>query len=166
MTDYLKMTNGRPTLTAATATSAGAGDAGKMVKLDGAGRLDETMMPVGIGADAKSMTAAENIAARDLVNVNGSGEIRKADASNDRPANGFTLAAISSTASGTVYFEGTISGLSGLTPGARYFLSDSVAGSITATAVAAGAGKISQEVGVALSATELSFEPQTAFLLG
>ena len=57
-------------------------------------------------------------------------------------------------------------GLSSLTIGARYFLSDSVAGSVTATAVTAGAGKISQEVGVAVSATELSFEPQTAYVLG
>lgn len=45
MTDYLKMTNGRPTLTAAAATSAGAEDAGKMVKLDGAGSLVRGSMP-------------------------------------------------------------------------------------------------------------------------
>ena len=166
MSDYLKLTAGRPTLTAAAATSAGVGDAGKMVKLDAVGKLDQTMMPTGIGPDAKTMTASESIAARDLVNVAATGQIRKADASNDRPAHGFVLSAISAAASGTVFFEGIITGLSGLTIGARYFLSDSVAGGLTATAVAAGAGKISQEVGVAISATELSFEPQTAYPLG
>ena len=166
MTDFLKMTSGRPTSTLAAATSAGAGDAGKLVKLDGAGRLDLTLMPSGLGPDAKTMVAFEALAARDLVNVNSAGQVRKADASNDRQAHGFVLAAISATASGTVFFENTITGLSGLTPGSRYFLSDSVAGGITLTPVTAGAGKISQEVGVAISATELSFEPQTAYLLG
>lgn len=166
MTDYLKMTNGRPTLTAAAAASTGAPDAGKMVKLDASGKVDQSMMPTGIGPDAKTMTASEAIAARDLVNVSNTGEIRKADASNDRPANGFVLGAIANGATGTVYFEGVITGLSALTPGGRYFLSDAVPGGITATAVTAGAGKISQEIGVAISATEVSFEPQVAFLLG
>lgn len=166
MTDFLKLSGGRPTNTTAAASSAGVADAGRIPKLDGSGRLDQTLMPLGIGADAKTMTASEAIAARDLVNVSGTGQIRKADASNDRPANGFVTAAISNGATGTVFFEGVIPGFSGLTPGSRYFLSDSVAGGVTATAVAAGAGKISQEIGVAISATEISFEPQTAFLLG
>lgn len=166
MSDYLTLKNGRPALTPALAVSAGAADADKIVKTDASGRLDLTFMPPGIGPDATSMVAAEAIAARDLVNVSATGQVRKADASNDRPANGFVLAAIANAASGTVFFEGIITGFSGLTPGARYFLSDSVAGGITATAVAAGAGKICQEVGVAISATTLSFEPQTAILLG
>lgn len=166
MTDFMTIEEGRQRLKTALATSAGAGDAGKLVKTDASGRIDMSMMPIGIGPDAKTMVASEAIAARDLVNVASSGQIRKADASNDRPANGFVLSAIASTASGLVYFEGIITGLSGLTVGSRYFLSDSISGSITATAVTAGAGKISQEVGVAISATELSFEPQSAVLLG
>lgn len=166
MTDYVKMSSGRMVLTAANAASSGAGDAGKIVKLDGSGKLDITLMPTGLGADAKTMTASENIAARDMVNVAATGQIRKADASNDRPAHGFVLAAIANAASGTVYFEGVVTGLSALTIGSRYFLSDSVAGGVTLTAATAGAGKISQEVGVAISATEISFEPQTAVLLG
>ena len=166
MTDYLKLTSGRAVLTVASATSAGAGDAGKIPKLDGTGRIDVSMMPVGIAADAKTMVASEAIAARDMINVAATGQIRKADASNDRPAHGFVLAAIAATASGTVFFESIVTGLSALTIGSRYFLSDSVAGGVTLTAVTAGAGKISQEVGVAISATELSFEPQSSVLLG
>lgn len=163
--DYLKLVAGRPSAAYANASSAGAGDAGKLVKLDAAGRIDTSMMPVGIGAETKSLVASEAIAARDLINIAASGQVRKADASNDRPAHGFALAAITATASGLIYVEGTITGLSGLTPGARYFLSDSVAGGITLTPPSSGAGKISQEVGTAVSATELTFEPQTAFPL-
>lgn len=166
MTDFLAMANGRPVLRAAAAASAGPADAGRIPKLDGSGRLDLTLMPIGLGPDAKTMVASEAIAARDLVNVTATGQIRKADASNDRPANGFVIASVANGASGTVFFEGIITGFSGLTPGARYFLSDAVAGTITATAVTLGAGKISQEIGVAISATEMSFEPQTAYLLG
>lgn len=164
MPDFLKLVSGRPVDTTAAATSAGVADAGRIPKLDGSGRLDQTMMPVGVGADAKSMVASENIAIRDLVNVTATGQIRKADASNDRPANGFATAAIVAAASGSITFEGIITGFAGLTPGARYFLSDSVAGGITNTPIASGPGKISQEIGVALSATEISFEPQTAYL--
>lgn len=166
MTDYVKLENGRPVLKSAASASAGAGDAGKIIKLDSSGRIDSTMMPVGIGADSKMFTASENIAARALVHVLASGEIANADASNDRHTVGFAPASIAAAAQGVVHFEGSITGLSGLTVGARYFLSDTTPGGISATAPAAGAGKCCQEVGVATSATELSFEPQAAYLLG
>lgn len=166
MTDYVKLENGRPVLKSAASASAGAGDAGKIVKLDSSGRIDSTMMPAGIGADSKLFTASENIAARALVHVLASGEIANADASNDRHAIGFAPAAIAAAAQGAVHFEGSITGLSSLTVGARYYLSDTTPGGISATAPAAGAGKCLQEIGTAISATEISFEPQTAYLLG
>jgi hypothetical protein len=165
MTDYVALVNGRPTLRAANSTSAGVADAGKIPKLDSAGKLDATLMPTGLGSDSKVMTAIEAIAARDFVNVTTTG-IRKADASNDRPAHGFVLAAIANAATGTVFFEGTVTGLTGLTIGSRYFLSDSVPGTAVLTSPTPAAGKISQEVGVAISVTEISFEPQQAIVLG
>jgi hypothetical protein len=165
MTDYLTLASGRQTLRPANTTSAGVTDAGKLVKLDSSGKLDTTLLPSGLGADSKVMTAIEAIAARDFVNVTATG-IRKADASNDRPAHGFVTAAIANAATGTVFFEGTLTGFTGLTVGARYFLSDSVAGTAVLTSPTPAAGKISQEVGVAISATEISFEPQQAIVLG
>lgn len=57
------------TMLNSTVTSAGAGDSGKLVKLDGAGRLDVTVMPVGIGADTAIIVASEALSAGDLVNV-------------------------------------------------------------------------------------------------
>ncbi len=147
------------------ASSAGAGDDGKIPNLDAAGRLSTTFMPTGFGADTITGTAGETLAAGDLVYVAAAGTIFKADAdAAAKMAVGFVLAGISSAATGTVYFgSGMITGLSSLTPGAIYYLS-STAGGITTTAPT-GTGKIQQQVGVAVSATVLYFEPQTAILL-
>lgn len=50
-------------------SSAGAGDSGKVVALDGSGKIDNTMMPTGVGADTVVVQASENLAAGDLVNI-------------------------------------------------------------------------------------------------
>jgi len=50
-------------------TSAGAGDSGKLAALDATGKLDTSFMPTGIGADTSVVTASEALAAGDLVNV-------------------------------------------------------------------------------------------------
>ena len=157
---YIYLNGGVLTELEATTTSAGAGDAGEIVALDSSGKLDSTLMPAGFGSDSKSMTAGEALTAGDLVYINGSGNALKADANAiAKAAVGFVLASISNAASGTVYFEGTITGLSGLTPGARYFLS-TTPGGITTTAPT-GPADIVQQVGFALSATELSFDAGT-----
>lgn len=159
---FLTMISGNFKEVEATTTSAGAGDAGKVPALDSAGKLDTSVMPVGIGADTKTIVASENLAAGDLVNVwndTGTIKVRKADATSpSKRAHGFVLSSVSSAANATVYFEGTITGLSSLTLGGTYFLG-TTAGAATATATTT-AGHIVQQVGVAISATELSFEPQ------
>ena len=50
-------------------TSAGAGDAGKLPKLDAAGKLDITMMPVGVGSEALSVIVGASVTAGDFVHV-------------------------------------------------------------------------------------------------
>lgn len=145
-------------------TSAGAGDAGKIVALDGSGKLSTTVMPTGIGADTKSLVTSENLSAGDLVNIYDNAAVataRKADASNGRTCNGFVLAGTTSPAAALVYLEGTITGLSSLTIGAPYFLSGSTPGAATAT-MPTTTSYLGQQVGTAISATELSFEPQEA----
>lgn len=162
---YLKLSGGALAEQQALTSSSGSGDAGKIPALDGSGRLDSTMMPVGVGADTKTITASENLAAGDLINVhNSSGQkARKADASNGYRAHGFVLASVTSGQPATVYFEGTITGLTSLTPGAPMFLSGT-AGAATATAPSTS-GHISQNIGVAVSSTEISFEPQEPITL-
>lgn len=146
-------------------SSAGAGDSGKVVALDGSGRIDNTMMPVGIGADTASITASEALAAGDFVNVwNSSGaKIRKADATvAGKEAHGFVLASVSNGASGTVYFEGTNTGVSGQTPGPVFL--HTTAGLATSTAPS-GSGNVVQRIGFAVSATAINFQSQTPVVL-
>ena len=105
MGDYLKISGGVPTDANANNVSAGAADAGKLVKLDAGGKIDGTMMPAGVGAETRSIQASEALSAGDLVNIHDvSGpRIRKADATAaGKEAHGFVLSAISSGASGTV----------------------------------------------------------------
>lgn len=108
-----------------------------------------------------TLTAVGAVAAADFVNIHASSgaKVRKADATTAaKPCNGFAPAAIADAASGTVQGPGTkASGLSGLTPGAPYYLS-TTPGLITATPPS-GSGNLVQKVGVALSATELFLFP-------
>lgn len=144
------------TIINATVTSA----AGKIVKLDGSGKLDVTVMPVGIGADTAPIVASEALAAGDFVNIwNNAGvaNIRKADASTSgKEAHGFVLTAVSASASGTVYFEGTNTQCTGLTPGVQ-FLSAATAGK-SVSAAPTGTGKVVQRIGFAISATAMNFD--------
>ena len=164
---YIKNNSGQLAEVEALVSSTGATDAGKIVALDSTGKLDTSVMPTGIGAVTKVALASENISAGDLVNLyNNAGTInaRKADASNNRRAVGFVLSSVTSGNNATVYLDGNITGLSSLTPGAPYYVSGSAAGGVTATAPTIST-YISQEVGIALSATEISFEPQQPITL-
>ena len=155
---YLYNNSGTVTEKAAVQSSAGAGDAGKIPALDAAGKLDNSLMPTGIGADTASITASENLAAGDLVNIHNStgAKVRKADATTaGREAHGFVLSAVTSGAAATVYFEGSNTGVTGLTPGPQFL--STTAGIATATAPS-GTGNVVQRVGFATAAAALNFQ--------
>jgi hypothetical protein len=162
---YISLQNGIQTEVEATVISGGAANAGEIPALDPSGKLSNSVMPVGVGPDVKSVVTSENLSAGDLVNIYdnaGTSTARKADNSNTRRAVGFVLAGTTSPAAASVYFKGTITGLSGLTAGSLMFLG--VSGAATATAPS-GTGVISQQIGTAISATEISFEPQPITVL-
>ena len=164
---YIKNNAGQLAEVEGTVTSAGAGDAGKIVALDSSGKLDNSVMPSGIGVDTEVMASSENLAAGDLVNIwndSGTRKARKADASNGRRAHGFVLSGTTSPANATVYLSGDITGLTSLTPGVAYYLSGATAGTITSTAPSTS-GYISQEIGVAVSTTAIAFEQQQPITL-
>jgi hypothetical protein len=165
---YLKNNGGVLTEEEATQTSSGAGDAGKIPALDSAGRINSTMMPVGIGADTASIVSSENLAAGDMVDIYdnaGTPNTRKADgASAGKYATGFVLAAVTSGDNATVYFEGQNNQLTGLTAGARMYLSATTPGEIVATAPT-GSGQVVQYVGRAINATTIAFEPAQPIVL-
>lgn len=159
---FLNLTSGVPTQETAIIVSAGAGDANKIPKLDAAGKLDSTVMPAGVGAESLSFTTSEAVAAGDFVNIWDSTGVkaRKADATvAGKEAHGYVLSAVGSGAAVTVYFDGFNTGRTGMTPGARQFLS-TTAGASTATAPAA-AGNVAQPIGYAVSATSMVFHPLT-----
>jgi hypothetical protein len=164
---YLFQNGGVITEKSALASSAGAGDAGKIPALDPTGRLDSTMMPVGIGAEVDVIAASENLAAGDFVNIyaNSGVKCRKADATiSGKEAHGFVLSAVTSGQNATVYrISQSNTQLTGMTPGARQFLA-TTAGGRTETAPNAS-GNVVQILGVAKSATELIFQPGCPIVL-
>lgn len=144
----------------AIATSAGVGDANKIVQTDGSGKLDATLMPAGIGAATESMVEFEALAAGDFVNIFLNSSVRnarKADASNGRQAHGFVTSSVASSGTATVILQGTNTALTGLTIGSRYFLSPSAAGTGTLTSPSSSGHKI-QVLGIAVTATSINFE--------
>jgi hypothetical protein len=155
---YIANNSGTLTEVVANQTSAGAGDAGKIPALDSTGRLDSSMMPIGIAADTAVITASEALSAGNWVNVwNNSGafNVRKADATSaGKEANGFVLSAFSSSASATVYFAGTNTQVSGQTPGPVFLGTTAGSG---AAAAPSGSGNVVQRIGAAVSATAVNF---------
>lgn len=156
---FLRNVGGTLTEARGQQTSSGAGDAGKIVALDDAGKLDSTVMPTGIGAETSLLPASENLAAGDWVNVwndSGTARVRKADATAaGKPADGFVLAAVTSGNNATVYTDGINNQVSGQTAGDVFLLTSAGLGGATAPS---SAGNVVQRVGTAVSATAVVFE--------
>ena len=120
------------------------------------------------GTTGETYTAGEALTAGNLCYITSSGTIMKADANSEgKLAQGFVLASISNGASGTFYRgHGKITGLTGLTAGSRYFLSNTTTGGIALYAsLTYGAADIQQYVGRAESTTVLAFEPGDSILI-
>lgn len=165
MAKYIALVSGRKQEIAGLAASAGAGDAGKIPQLDGTGRLDPTMMPVGLGADTASITTSEALAAGDYVNIHSStgAKARKADATTvGKEAHGFVLAAFASGAVATIYFESTNTQVTGQTPGVIYLSATAGLGTSVAPTTA---GQTVQVIGYATSATTVNFNANDTVLL-
>lgn len=157
---YIEISSGNLKEKEPVIASTGAGDSGKVIALDASGKLDDTFMPTGIGADIKLIECTENLSAGNFVNVyNATGtKCRKADATTaGKECDGFVISAVTSGQNATVYFEGINNQLTGLTEGAVYFLGTTAGAGVTTAPSASG--NIVQKVGKAISATEISFEP-------
>lgn len=154
---YIELNAGKLKQKQATIISTGAPNDGDLVALDSTGKLDPTVLPIGVGPDVAVLLASENIGAGKYVNIwddAGTPKARLADNSNGRDAHGFLKDAVTSGNNATVYFEGPNDDLSGLTPGARQYLG--TAGGVTETPPVSPAANISQFVGIAVSATVIN----------
>lgn len=156
---FLRLVNGVLTEIFGVQTSAGAANAGDLVSLDDTGRIHNSMMPVGIGADTSTVTASEALAAGDWVNIwndAGTAKVRKADATTaGKEVHGFVLSAVTSGNPTTVYFEGTNTQVTGQTPGPVFLQTTAGRGGTT---IPSASGNVVQQIGVAVSATAVNFE--------
>jgi len=160
---YIELLNGKLATKEGKVVSTGVSDAGTIVALDSTGKLDVSVLPVGVGPDVKSAVTSEDLTAGDYVNFwndAGTEKVRLADKSNGRDAHGFVKAAFLTGATATVYFEGPNDNLSSLTPGSRYYLD--VAGAVTATPAATG---IHQFLGIAVSPTAINTDIDDCIVL-
>jgi hypothetical protein len=155
---FLRNVAGRITEIIATVTSSGVGNDGDIVALDTSGKLDVSVLPVGVGPDVKIHPSSENLVSGDWVNIwNDAGtlKVRKADATaTGKEADGFVLANVTSPADATVHFDGINTALGSLTLGAQYFLS-TTPGVGVATTPPSASGNIVQRLGKAISLTEI-----------
>lgn len=141
-------------------TSVGATDAGKLVATDTDGRLHPSVLPEGIGSNAFQMTTNSDLTAGMFVAiVSDAGEaVVQPAASSGKPAIGFVESDFLDGDTAFVYpLDKANTKLTGLTPGAPYWLGES--GAVTDTPPdetdVANKGHYSQQLGVAVSATEL-----------
>lgn len=160
MQKFITLVNGNQKLVdGGVTTSAGATDSGKLPALDNSGRLDVSVMPVGIGADTKAIATSETLPAGSFVNIYnnfGSPAVRKADATTvGKEAHGFVLSAYTHPTTATVYFEGNNTAVTGAVAGVVFL--GTTAGSFTATAPSA-TGNVVQKIGVATGTTSINCE--------
>ena len=160
---YIELSNGKLANKEATVASAGAANSGEIVALDSTGKIDVSVLPVGVGPDVKLLETSEDLLAGQYVNifdVSGTPKVRLADASNGRDAHGFVKEAYLSGATATVYFEGPNDDLSALTVGGRCYLN--TAGTVTQSPRSTG---IHQFLGIAVTATEINTDIDDCILL-
>jgi len=135
---FIRLVAGKLKAIQATVISSGAGNDGDLLALDATGKIDTSVLPVGVGPDTKVLPVSEvaGIGVGDYVNIfdnAGTESVRLSDNSNGRAAHGFVKAAFADAANATVYFEGSNTDLSGLTSGRVYL---GVAGGVIQTPLA------------------------------
>ena len=133
--------------------------ANAIVAADSTGRIDMSMMPVGVGAEIVLAVASEALSAGAFVNLysnSGTLNVRNADnTTNGKKAHGFVIAAVASAGTASVYtMSQTNTQLTGLVAGTDYFLS--TIGTISATPPSSS-GNLVQQLGVAASTTSIVF---------
>ena len=153
---YLRINDGTGAVEErAPATAGGSGNENRIIETDGTGRIPASALPVGVAPEVKTGNAFETIAANALVYFKSDGTVANAsNVSGGHYAQGWAANGGTAGVPITVNFEATITGLSGLTPEGMCFLG--AAGAITQTVIT-GAGTLFQEIGFAISATELQF---------
>lgn len=111
-------------------------------------------------------TADQDVDLTEIVFISGEGtiDLAKADAASTHAAIGVVTEAAILGDTAEFQTHGIVGGFSGLTPGAKYYLSAATAGLVIATAPSS-VGEYVVFLGIAISATELLFIPSIIVLL-
>lgn len=158
---FITIVSGIKKLVSAITASTGVSDANKILATDSTGKIDPSFLPPGIDLSVETIVASEALAAGDFVNIwndSGTRKVRKADAATAKAAHGYVLAGVTLGGNASVYITGLNNQLTGLTNGAKVYLSASTPGAATVTPPAETTGYINQVLGVAASTTALRFE--------
>lgn len=143
-------------------TSTGVADAGKIVATDATGKLDASLMPAGIGGGAVPIVGISDgvITAGSFVSFYASGGVLsvKLASNTDKPADGYVTEDYVADDPAEVYpLDDTNSHLTGLSVGSTYWLGEggAVIDVPLDESLIGNVGKYSQQLGIAISATEL-----------
>jgi hypothetical protein len=140
-------------------SSAGSGDAAKLVATDVNGKIDITFFPGGL-SNSIIAVASEDLPAGcpiNLFDATGTPKLRKADATSAaKRCHGFTQQAFLTGVSATAFRDGEITGLTGLTDGAEYYLSTTAGALVTDVSGYTTSGMLIQHLGVAHGTTVLA----------
>lgn len=161
MAKYLGLVSGIKKFIDFLVVSTGAPDAGKPVATNAQGKIDNSLLPSGVGVDLKNIISSESLSAGNAVNIwddAGTLKVRRADnTARGKMAHGFVLQGVTAPDLAAVISEGVNDQLSGLVPGA-VFLS-STAGVITQDpSTITASGSVLQCLGVVNSANEIFIE--------
>lgn len=160
MAKLISLIGGVLTEVEGTSVSTGAADANKTVETNSQGTIDVTMLPPGVGRNTAVVIASEALTAGNWVNIyNNAGvaNCRRADDTVGREVWGFVLAAVINAANATVYLGSTNDQVSGMTPGAKVYIS-ATPGAGSNTPTVAAPGKIHQVIGKAITATSVAMQ--------
>lgn len=156
---YLELNSGKVATKEATVVSTGVAEAGDIVALDASGKIDPTLLPVGVGPDTTTAEADEALAQGDYVNIfddGGTKKVRKADNSNGREAHGWVAQAYALAATATVFFEGPNANVAAGTVGQRAYLGTTGGVITTPLDPAVDVGSIHQLLGVYTATGEIN----------
>ena len=158
---FVTLVNGVRTLVSAISASLGASSAGQVICTNASGVLDPTLLPAGVGMNWQTLPAPGALTAGQAVNLySASGTLSLRPADNTiagAQADGFVLANTAAGAQATALIGGgTLTGLTGIVAGARYYLG--VNGALTTTAPTAS-GTFVQALAVGLTSTSVDFQP-------
>ena len=135
------------------------GSAGQFLQTDGSAQLSwADPSAVAVLDGGTYVAGAGGVSARDVVYISAADTVLPADANAESSSRviGFATASAIATAAVIVQSAGVLSGFSGLTAGARYYLSET-AGAVTATVPTTSAANVIQ-VGYAASTTKMQIQ--------